>query len=400
MSGSAPSRPDSISRYRLIDFSRSIAALAVLVLHYDRFIIQADWGSALPSESYLPPLRKLMSHVDTYGDLAVPFFWMISGFIFSFVYQGRKASFWSFSVRRFARLYPLHFATLLIVAVLQLVLFLQISTTLFIPNNDAYHFFLNVLFVSAWGFENGLSFNGPIWSVSVEIVIYICFWLFISLVPLRLFGSLTLALGCALLSRYGVLPFFSLCGVMFFCGAAVFFASQYVTTRGFLWGSVGSAVISALLLAFVPKLAGSATLSLILTFAPLIAVLAALDQVLTDRFRAIDVAAKFGDLSFSIYLLHFPLILALVNGWIFLGLPRSFFSENVGALALFILVNLGLSYLSLTRFEHPLRLYFQARLGRSRTAMPDRAVAPAVRAGAEGAGGQGVISVGSRSDQS
>ena len=94
-------------------------------------------------------LQTLLHPVYTHGEYAVPFFWVISGFIFSFVYQERAVSFRAFSARRFARLYPLHFATLLIVAGLQLLLFLQISTTLFIPNNDLYHFLLNVFFASS-----------------------------------------------------------------------------------------------------------------------------------------------------------------------------------------------------------------------------------------------------------
>ena len=276
---------------------------------------------------------------------------MISGFIFSFVYQARAVSFRAFSARRFARLYPLHFATLLIVAGLQLLLFLQISTTLFIPNNDPYHFFLNVFFASSWGFEDGLSFNGPIWSVSVEILVYICFWIFIACVPFRLIGALMMTLAFALMARYAILPLIALCGTMFFFGASVFFASQLLTTRGFLWASLGSAALAALLLTFVPAVAASGTLSLALTFGPVIAILAALDQVVGDRFRLVDIAAGIGDLSFSIYLLHFPLILVLVNGFILLGLDRALLSENPLALAGFLLTTLGFSHWSLTRFE-------------------------------------------------
>ena len=362
MSSLAASRP--IGHYRLIDFSRTIAALAVLALHYDRFIIDADWGGARPGGPYLPPLQTLLHPVYTHGEYAVPFFWVISGFIFSFVYQARAVSFRAFSARRFARLYPLHFATLLIVAGLQLLLFLQISTTLFIPNNDLYHFLLNVFFASSWGFEDGLSFNGPIWSVSVEILVYVVFWIFIACVPFRLIGALTMTLAFALMARHAMLPLIALCGTMFFFGASVFFASQLLTTRGFLWASLGSAALAALLLIFVPAVAASGTLSLALTFGPVIAILAALDQVVGDRFRLVDIAAGIGDLSFSIYLLHFPLILVLVNGFILLGLDRALLSENPLALAGFLLATLGLSHWSLTRFETPARRYFQRVLGR------------------------------------
>ena len=38
--------------------------------------------------------------------------------------------------------------------------------------NDTYHFILNFFFISGWGFEKSYSFNGPIWSVSIELIIY------------------------------------------------------------------------------------------------------------------------------------------------------------------------------------------------------------------------------------
>jgi peptidoglycan/LPS O-acetylase OafA/YrhL len=46
------------------------------------------------------------------------------------------------------------------------------------PFNDVYHFLLNMLFASSWGFANGFSFNGPIWSVSVEMLLYGIFFVF------------------------------------------------------------------------------------------------------------------------------------------------------------------------------------------------------------------------------
>jgi peptidoglycan/LPS O-acetylase OafA/YrhL len=353
----------SIQRYRLIDFSRSLAALAVLALHYDRFIIKADWGNNLPGGGYETPLNTLLGPVYVHGEYAVPFFWMISGFIFSFVYHAQQVSFWNFSVRRFARLYPLHFMTLFLVAMLQLLLFLQIATNLFIPNNDLYHFVLNIFFVSAWGFEEGLSFNGPIWSVSVELIIYICFWLFIMYVPFRLMSAAILTGVCAVLTREGILPIMTLCGTMFFGGACIFFASRLLNSRQFLLAALCAAMISALVLAFLPPVASSKTISLVMTCGSVIALLAALDQLTQDRFRVIDRAAAFGDLSFSIYLLHFPLILVLVNGFIFLGLDRSLLSGSYVALAVFVLMTLWLSFWSLRWFEHPARRYFQRILG-------------------------------------
>ena len=44
--------------------------------------------------------------------------------------------------------------------------------------NDVYHFLLNVFFIQSWGFEKGYSFDGPSWSVSIEVMMYVLFFIF------------------------------------------------------------------------------------------------------------------------------------------------------------------------------------------------------------------------------
>src|SRR5690606_31719884 len=111
----------------------------------------------------------IMNH----GLRAVELFWVISGFIFAHIYMSRTSTKTSeFFVARFARLYPLHFLTLICITLLILCGY-YLSPNFKTPANaDVYHFLLNVFFASAWGFERGMSFNGVIWSVSVEIPIY------------------------------------------------------------------------------------------------------------------------------------------------------------------------------------------------------------------------------------
>ena len=45
--------------------------------------------------------------------------------------------------------------------------------------NDFRHFLLNLCFAQSWGFEYGLSFNGPTWSVSIEILLYVVFFVLV-----------------------------------------------------------------------------------------------------------------------------------------------------------------------------------------------------------------------------
>src|SRR5690606_2751289 len=122
-----------------------------------------------------------------------------------------------------ARLYPLHFATLLLVAGLQALSFhLQLEFQIY-PYNDLYHFVLNLFFVSHWGLEAGDSFHAPIWSVSVEVFIYILFWLLLKYVfRLGIIGPLALMILFGAFIVFEVPGAFWECGMFFFAGAAVY----------------------------------------------------------------------------------------------------------------------------------------------------------------------------------
>ena len=71
----------------------------------------------------------------------------------------------------------MHFLTLIIVLVEQIISKSLTGSFAVYPFNDLYHFVLNIFFLSNWGFEHGLSFNAPVWSVSIEVFLYILFFL-------------------------------------------------------------------------------------------------------------------------------------------------------------------------------------------------------------------------------
>ena len=80
---------------------------------------------------------------------------------------------------------PLHLLTLLLVAAGQLCFKASAGAYFVYPYNDLYHFFLNLFFASSWGFEKGLSYNAPVWSVSVEVALYALFFVLCKLLPIR-----------------------------------------------------------------------------------------------------------------------------------------------------------------------------------------------------------------------
>jgi peptidoglycan/LPS O-acetylase OafA/YrhL len=101
------------------------------------------------------------------------------------------------------------------------------------PLNDAYHFILNLFFASAWGLEKGFSFNAPIWSVSVEVLLYVIFFCIARLFPTRAIYALLLAMAGLYLQNYSALIGRGL--FSFYMGALVYFTYQKLLTGGFIY---------------------------------------------------------------------------------------------------------------------------------------------------------------------
>lgn len=96
---------------------------------------------------------------------------------------GHNVSFRDFLVRRLSKLYPLHFILLCAVALLQLARLAADQSSFVYANSDAFHFLLNVLLIQTGLFDLGYSFNGPSWVISLLIYMYIL--LFLVLTKLR-----------------------------------------------------------------------------------------------------------------------------------------------------------------------------------------------------------------------
>ena len=94
-------------------------------------------------------------------------FFMMGGAIFVHTYfvkvSSKLVSFYTYMKKRFARLYPLHLATLLIVAILQGIYTHLNGNSFIFQFNDLKNFMLHLFFISDWGFEEGHGFNGPVW---------------------------------------------------------------------------------------------------------------------------------------------------------------------------------------------------------------------------------------------
>lgn len=324
-------------RYHYVDLLRGLAALAVLIAHWRAFY-QPTPG-AIVSDAALPGYSILWPFW-TYGEVAVPLFWVLSGFVFALAYgqYGKGLSIRDFWFRRFARLYPLHFATLLIVAGLQAISLATFGHWQVWGNNDLPHFIEHLFLASNW-FTMTPSFNAPIWSVSIEEVVYILFLLYLKRLGLSLRGALLLGLLGFAVERLTHNKI-AMCTALFFAGVGIAILRGYI--RGAFIGAVGLVILAALTVAVIGAHQARHLLPLFVYFGtPAVLVffigLDRRSRPLPERFH------WFGLSTYSIYLLHMPVLMALKM------------TVGIVSLPIYAAIVLALAYPSYRWFERPMQ---------------------------------------------
>ena len=172
---------------------------------------------ALTSLRFVAALLIVVLHL--HGNFAIPdgleawgfgtgvsFFFVLSGFILTYVYSSRRnVGKWDFIVTRFARLWPAHMAAFGLLFVLT-------------PQKVFFHWSWSKLFAfitltQSWIPQIALNtaFNTPAWSISTEMGFYVCFLFFLPIwrerwLPITL-G--TLGLVCTLIWLVNTQPFFN-----------------------------------------------------------------------------------------------------------------------------------------------------------------------------------------------
>ena len=147
---------------------RGIAALIVIFFHYDLFIAK------LIPEEVSPALGKMYLMVDL--------FFVLSGFVMYHVYGESfkngitNRTMFSFLGARFARLYPLHLFTLALVIIIALVAIATNTVTVF--TQVIYDFSAipqHLTMLQAVGVPHEATWNTPSWSISTEWWAYVAF---------------------------------------------------------------------------------------------------------------------------------------------------------------------------------------------------------------------------------
>ena len=351
-----------------IELLRFIAAFAVLVAHYNHFFI---YGYTPKDFTVVgQPLFGEFRLFYVYGTRAVEVFWCLSGFIYFHKYAdvigAKKITFSAINWQPYSRLYPLQLITLALVGLLQWA-YLRMNGTFFVVElNDAKHFVLNLVFAQYWGFQDGFSFNAPSWSVSLEVLVYLFFFVATFCVKGDLFTILACLGVCLGTDHYvGSEPVVLRCIFYFYLGGLSCVALRDALRR---LGSARETLMiipgSLLVLWATYEFARSGDIDWVLNLwvPAALAVLALLSRFVAARFARVFDAL--GNLTYASYMTHFPIQICvmLAVGW--LGLNHGFVHSPCFFVA-YLAGVLGVSHVVYSRIEMPLQRLIRSRaLGR------------------------------------
>ena len=153
------------TRFEALDGWRGICACLVVLFHFHGF--SPLYTSGLVRNSYL----------------FVDFFFVLSGFVIAWNYGSRLDS-WAgvkrFLLLRVGRVYPLHLFMLLCLVVYEFAKMARgpaagAESTVFTGATHPFAVVTNLLLVQSLNIHDGLTWNGPAWSISTELWAYVLF---------------------------------------------------------------------------------------------------------------------------------------------------------------------------------------------------------------------------------
>jgi len=374
--------------YHTLDGLRGVAALMVVVYHL--------------FEAFSPdhPLTQWINH----GYLAVDFFFLLSGFVIAYAYDDRwgQLSAWDFFKRRLIRLQPMVVMGMTIGALL---FYLQAGDTFPLIEKTSVAKLVGVMLIGYTllpvppsldirGWDEMHPLDGPAWSLFFEYLANILYALVLRRVPILVLSILVFLAACLLVEvavggkggdliggwaidvtqlhiGFGRLLF------PFMAGMLLMRLGKTIRVPG------AFAVCSVLLIAVfcTPRVGGADHLWMngvfeavcVIAIFPLIVAIGAGPSArdgLSGR-----VARFFGDLSYPLYITHYPLIY-LYRGWAGSGHPTA--GQGVAYGAVLLITAIVLAFACLKLYDEPVRAWLSKRfLGRRLRAAATDAV-PAV----------------------
>ena len=339
--------PRLSDRLQGLDALRWVCAISVLFWHYQHFYYTAPSRPISNFEVSMQPLYGIFGVF--YGGFffGVPIFWIISGVVIAKNYSGSAVKISQFAKNRFARLYPLALATLTLMFFLQELSKFLVKKEQIYPNNGFQNLILNTLMIS-----NGSSFDGPLWTVSVELFSYLVFALFFLKIRNHSFLlACSLAILFLLLYKANLItvPFVQqdqlwLCGAYFFMGVACETLYRLISSKLFFGLLLLVTVFSYLLRSHFWM-----NILIVLFFLRI-------DQYSGwKKKQVVKKIRTLGNSTYSIYLIHVPLQVLILVILDYLQISSvSIANKLIFFLAYFILVQ-TLGIFVFRRFEKPIQ---------------------------------------------
>jgi len=298
-----------------MDGFRGLATIAVVLFHMD----------------HVPALQRMHASIGL-GNLwpVLGFFFVISGFVLTLIYgqrltDGRTVA--DFAIRRAGRLWPMHLFALGLFVCWELVRAIWSAVAdrpdivAFIDGRSVGELARNALLVHCWGIGRGFSWNAPSWTLSTELLAYAVFvaiTLSIRRMDMRVLVALgiTVTSGILYIHQAGVVKW-SLsrvpwCLQGFFLGYLVCWMWQRWPVRSpLLGGAVEIGCAAGCALALFVGIEGVPTLLLWWVCVAGVVFSIANESSVVSRVLAWRPLRWLGDISLSVYVMHFPVILVL-----------------------------------------------------------------------------------------
>lgn len=318
-----------------IEYLRFLLSITIMLTHYQHF------------QPFSLPFAKVLNPFYFHGGTAVHAFWAVSGFVLMHVYGSKNNfRFKLFMKHRFARLYPLHFLTLMLMAFLQFVYHFQNKDFFIYKDNDLKTFVSNILLLPVT-LTGGESFNAPIWTVSAEIYVYAFFGLTL-IFRIKVFLVLFFSAALYLLTDNLPLGQIFLCMYFFFFGVVAYKISSKNKIR------IMPIFCAITLLFLIMNFFLNTVLIEGLLYLAILLFMGGLDcrYPLPKDSRKSYFAQKLGELTFTLYLTHIPVqvLLALI-----FGKNLQDIASNVWFFMMYFSVTLAISKVIFVYYELPTR---------------------------------------------
>lgn len=339
-----------MNRIYLLDAARGLAAFSVVIFHYKLFYTYNISLEKLNLENQ--PMYDYLKIIYNNGWIAVQFFFLLSGFIFFKLYlkliNQKKITFYNFMILRISRLYPLHFLSLVFVIII--FYFLESKNFLNPIQADFKHFILNILLIQEWGLKSFASFNEPSWSISVEILMYIIFFIIALKQNIFVNSLLIIIISSIVFFKFKLIGYGGYC---FFIGGLSYLIINKINLN------IKNKVLIMLIIILVSSIilflnnfnpVINKIILLSITFPSLINFLYLFNKIFSNFGKKLRIL---GDISYSIYLMHYPVIFMYVYVLNIFNNKISF--NSIHTFLIYLSLTSIISFLTYKFFELPLK---------------------------------------------